>query len=126
MVVTIPWILVIKLIDSLTLLIINVIGIPKTIDNDLVEIDHTPGYGSAAKYVKDTVEEIVSDNLSYRNAKVNIIEIMGRSAGWLAASSALAHLSGLGPDLIYLPETTFYIDDFIKNVKNIFAKLFTI
>lgn len=99
-----------------------VIGIPKTIDNDLAEIDHTPGYGSAAKYVKDTVEEIVSDNLSYRNAKVNIIEIMGRSAGWLAASSALAHLSGLGPDLIYLPETTFYIDDFIKNVKNIYDK----
>lgn len=98
---------------------IRVIGIPKTIDNDLVETDHTPGFGSAAKYVASTVREIAMDASVYDNKKsVTIVEIMGRHAGWLTASSALARkFEHDNPVLIYLPETDFDQDAFIEKVR---------
>lgn len=98
---------------------IRFIGVPKTIDNDLVETDHTPGFGSAAKYVASTVREIIADASVYDNKKsVTIIEIMGRHAGWLTAASVLARkYKDDNPVLIYLPEVTFDQDDFIEKVK---------
>lgn len=98
---------------------IRVIGIPKTIDNDLVETDHTPGFGSAAKYVASTVREIAVDASVYDNKKsVTIVEIMGRHAGWLTAASALARkFEHDNPVLIYLPETVFDQDAFIEKVR---------
>lgn len=98
---------------------IRVIGIPKTIDNDLVETDHTPGFGSAAKYVASTVREIAIDASVYDNKKsVTIVEIMGRHAGWLTAASALARkFKHDNPVLIYLPETDFDQDAFIEKVR---------
>ena len=98
---------------------IRFIGIPKTIDNDLVETDHTPGYGSAAKYVASTVREIALDASVYDNKKsVTIVEIMGRHAGWLTAASVLARkFEGDNPVLIYLPEVAFDQDDFIAKVQ---------
>lgn len=98
---------------------IRVIGIPKTIDNDLVETDHTPGFGSAAKYVASTVREIAIDASVYNNKKsVTIVEIMGRHAGWLTAASALARkFEHDNPVLIYLPETDFDQDAFIEKVR---------
>lgn len=98
---------------------IRVIGIPKTIDNDLVETDHTPGFGSAAKYVASTVREIAIDASIYDNKKsVTIVEIMGRHAGWLTAASALARkFEHDNPVLIYLPETDFDQDAFIEKVR---------
>ena len=98
---------------------IRVIGIPKTIDNDLVETDHTPGFGSAAKYVASTVREIAIDASVYDNKKsVTIVEIMGRQAGWLTAASALARkFEHDNPVLIYLPETDFDQDAFIEKVR---------
>lgn len=96
---------------------IKVIGVPKTIDNDLCETDHTPGFGSAAKYVATTLQEIVCDSSVYNIKSVTIVEIMGRHAGWLAASSALLHAVGLkAPHLIYLPECKFSIDQFLNDV----------
>ncbi len=99
-----------------------IIGVPKTIDNDLPFTDHTPGFGSAAKYVANTLMEISYDMLAYPNGKVTIVEIMGRHAGWLTAASSLASLSGFGPDLIYLPESPFSIEKFKKEVKEIYDK----
>ncbi len=98
---------------------IRFIGVPKTIDNDLVETDHTPGFGSAAKYVATTVREIVADASVYDNKKsVTIVEIMGRHAGWLTAASVLARkFEGDNPVLIYLPEVAFDPDAFIEKVK---------
>lgn len=98
---------------------IRVIGVPKTIDNDLVETDHTPGFGSAAKYIASTVREISVDASVYDNKKsVTIVEIMGRHAGWLTGSSALARkFKGDNPVLIYLPETNFDQDAFIEKVR---------
>lgn len=98
---------------------IRVIGIPKTIDNDLVETDHTPGFGSAAKYVASTVREIAIDASVYDNKKsVTIVEIMGRHAGWLTAASVLARkFEHDNPVLIYLPETDFDQDAFIEKVR---------
>lgn len=98
---------------------IRVIGLPKTIDNDLVETDHTPGYGSAAKYVAETVREIAIDASVYDNKKsVTIVEIMGRHAGWLTAASVLARkFEGDNPVLIYLPEVAFDPDAFIEKIK---------
>ena len=98
---------------------IRFIGIPKTIDNDLVLTDHTPGFGSAAKYVASTVREIALDASVYDNkTSVTIVEIMGRHAGWLTAASALARkFEGDNPVLIYLPETSFDPDRFIESVK---------
>lgn len=98
---------------------IRFIGIPKTIDNDLMETDHTPGYGSAAKYVATTVREIATDANVYDNLKsVTIVEIMGRHAGWLTASSILARkFKGDNPVLIYLPESDFSTEDFVAKVE---------
>lgn len=98
---------------------IRVIGVPKTIDNDLVETDHTPGFGSAAKFVATTVREIAIDASVYDNKNsVTIVEIMGRHAGWLTAASALARkFEGDNPVLIYLPEVAFNQEDFLEKVK---------
>ena len=102
---------------------IRFIGIPKTIDNDLVETDHTPGYGSAAKYVADTVREIVLDSSVYQQKSVTIIELMGRHAGWLTAASALARkFKGDNPLLIYLPEASFDFQQFASDVEKALAK----
>jgi 6-phosphofructokinase 1 len=101
---------------------VRIIGIPKTIDNDLPFTDHTPGFGSAAKFIANTVMEVHYDMLAYPKGKVTIIEIMGRHAGWLTASSALANLSGFGPDLVYLPEVPFSIEKFKKDVLEVYGK----
>ncbi|MBP3706464.1 MAG: diphosphate--fructose-6-phosphate 1-phosphotransferase, partial [Clostridia bacterium] len=97
---------------------IKVLGIPKTIDNDLCETDHTPGFGSAAKYVATSIQEITRDSLVYNLPSVTIIEIMGRHAGWLTASSCLLHANGeTAPHLIYLPECEFSADKFLNDIK---------
>lgn len=101
------------------------IGCPKTIDNDLALTDHTPGYGSAAKYIGTSVKEIIRDGycLEYPKGLVTIVEIMGRNAGWLTGASALAKGEDCdGPDLIYLPELPFDIDKFLENIKELLAK----
>lgn len=95
------------------------IGCPKTIDNDLALTDHTPGFGSAAKYIATSTKEIIRDSLgfSYKKKNVTIIEIMGRNAGWLTGASALAKSEDCdGPDLIYLPEVVFDLDKFLDKV----------
>ena len=97
----------------------NVIGIPKTIDNDLTGTDHSPGYGSAARYVATTLMEIYHDATVYDTKQVTIVEIMGRNAGWLTAASQLAIETGQGPDLVYLPEQVFDYDKFFANVKSL-------
>ncbi|MBM6801156.1 6-phosphofructokinase [Mediterraneibacter glycyrrhizinilyticus] len=104
---------------------IRFMGIPKTIDNDLVRTDHTPGFGSAAKYVASTVREIAVDASVYDNKKsVTIVEIMGRHAGWLTAASVLARkFEGDNPVLIYLPETAFDPGKFISDVKEALEKV---
>lgn len=97
---------------------ITVIGIPKTIDNDLVGIDHTPGFGSAAKYIASSVLEIAHDTYIYDVESVTIVEIMGRNAGWLTASAALARNQySTAPHLIYLPEKPFSTGQFIADIK---------
>ena len=102
---------------------IKVIGIPKTIDNDLCVTDHTPGFGSAAKYVVTTMREIVRDSLVYSIPSVTIVEIMGWHAGWLTASSAiLHHLGESAPHLIYVPEAKFTVDKFIADVRQEMSK----
>lgn len=102
---------------------ICVIGEPKTIDNDLILTDHTPGYGSAARYVAETVREIAVDACVYEKKSVTIVEIMGRHAGWLTAASALARkYVGDNPLLIYLPEVNFEEEQFLKDVEASFEK----
>ena len=102
---------------------IRVIGEPKTIDNDLVHTDHTPGFGSAAKYVASTVREITTDANVYEKKSVTIIEIMGRDAGWLTAASVLARNEfSLAPHLIYLPEVAFDKEQFITDLKEMVKK----
>ncbi len=97
---------------------IKIIGIPKTIDNDLAVTDHCPGFGSCAKYISTVLSEVAIDSACYDIKNVTILEIMGRNAGWLTASSALARINGGGaPHLIYLPEVPFDIDKFIEDVK---------
>lgn len=97
---------------------IRFIGIPKTIDNDLIHTDHTPGYGSAAKYVAGTVREIVLDASVYQQKAVTIIELMGRHAGWLTAASVLARKHPEdNPVLIYLPESDFEMERFATDLK---------
>ncbi len=98
----------------------QIIGIPKTIDNDLPFTDHTPGFGSAAKFIANTMMEIGYDMLAYPNGKVTIVEIMGRHAGWLTGAAAIANLSGFGPDLIYLPEVPFSVENFKEDVKRVY------
>lgn len=97
---------------------IKIIGAPKTIDNDLADIDHTPGFGSAAKYIATTFAELERDILVYESKSVTIVEVMGRNAGWLTAASALSRLNGnIGPSLIYLCERIFDESKFIEDVK---------
>lgn len=97
---------------------IQVIGIPKTIDNDLMEIDHTPGFGSAAKYIATSILEMSHDTYIYYMQSVMIVEIMGRNAGWLTAASVLARNSyNEAPHLIYLPESNFSCKQFIEDIK---------
>ena len=96
----------------------RVMGVPKTIDNDLAATDHTPGYGSAAKYIASTVSEIIRDCAVYTVNAVTIVEIMGRDAGWLTAAAGLPKLLRRpAPDLIYLPEVPFSFDSFLEDVK---------
>jgi 6-phosphofructokinase 1 len=97
----------------------RVIGVPKTIDNDLVGTDHCPGYGSAAKMIATTCAELRQDTQVYQTPTVNILEIMGRHAGWLAASAALASVIGQGPDLVYLPERNFSMEQFLEDVAEV-------
>lgn len=97
---------------------IRIIGIPKTIDNDLCMIDHTPGFGSAAKYIASTMLEVAHDTFIYAVKSVTIVEIMGRDAGWLTASSALARNSyNTAPHLIYLPEVAFDKEQFLNDIR---------
>ncbi|MGE4485635.1 MAG: 6-phosphofructokinase [Oscillospiraceae bacterium] len=100
----------------------RVIGVPKTIDNDLFGTDHCPGFASAAKYIATSCAEVYKDARVYDTGMVTIIEIMGRHAGWLAASAALAGTVGCGPDLIYLPETDFDLEQFLKDVTTIYER----
>ena len=98
----------------------RVIGIPKTIDNDLCGTDHSPGFGSAAKYIATSVAEVFKDNNVYDTGSVAIIEAMGRHAGWLTGAAALAQLADAAPDLIYLPEIVFDMEKFIADVKSVY------
>ncbi len=101
------------------------IGCPKTIDNDLALTDHTPGYGSAAKYIGTSVKEIIRDGfcLEYEKGVVTIVEIMGRNSGWLTGAAALAKGEDCpGPDLIYLPELAFDPEKFSKKIKKLMEK----
>ena len=95
----------------------RVIGVPKTIDNDLYGIDHCPGFGSAAKYIATTTAELYRDAHVYDTGSILVLECMGRNAGWLTAASAIPALQGTAPDFIYLPEVPFDIDKFLSNVK---------
>jgi 6-phosphofructokinase 1 len=103
-----------------------VIGIPKTIDNDLITTDHTPGYGSVIKYIATTVKEIAADNAAMgQHDLVQIIEVMGRSAGWIAAGASLAKRRdepNAAPHLIYLPEVAFSAEKFIADVQHVLQK----
>ncbi len=100
----------------------KVIGVPKTVDNDLVKTLYCPGYGSASKYIATTIEELALDTSVYEVGRITVCEIMGRDTGWLTASCAVASLSGKGPDLIYLPENDFEIDAFLKDAETIYRK----
>ena len=99
---------------------IRVVGVPKTIDNDLPCMDHTPGYGSAAKFVATSVAEIIRDCTVYDLNSVLIVEIMGRDTGWLTAAAALPRLSGeTAPQLVYLPEVPFSAERFVQDVRRV-------
>ena len=100
----------------------RVMGVPKTIDNDLYGTDHCPGFASAAKYIATSCMEINKDARVYDNGMITIVEIMGRHAGWLAASAALAAEFGSGPDLIYLPECDFDLEKFFTDVERVYAE----
>jgi 6-phosphofructokinase 1 len=97
---------------------IKVMGVPKTVDNDLAITDHSLGFGSAAKYVVNTTKEIILDAVCYKKGKVYIIEVMGRNAGWLTAAVDLLPEEAR-PDLIYLPENKFDIEEFLKDVEEV-------
>ena len=100
----------------------KVIGIPKTIDNDLMYTDHTPGFGSALKYVVTSTLELIDDINSYEKGRVTVIEVMGRNAGWLTASTAYAQNKTGMPHLIYVPEKPFDMEEFLASVKEIYSK----
>lgn len=100
----------------------SVVGVPKTIDNDLDATDHCPGYGSAAKYIVTSCMELALDSRVYDKGSILVLEMMGRNAGWLTAASRVASEYGLGPDLIYVPERDFDIEKFVADVKDIYAK----
>ena len=101
------------------------LGVPKSIDNDLALTDHTPGFGSAAKYIAASTKEVIRDamGLSYKRKMITIMEIMGRNAGWLTGATALAKTEDCcGPDLIYLPEIPFDVDRFLKKCSDLLEK----
>lgn len=102
---------------------IKFMGVPKTIDNDLAVTDHTPGYGSAAKFIAATMKEIIRDGLVYDYPTVTIVEIMGRNAGWLTAAAALAKSDDCeGVDMLFLPEKPFDINSFMNSIKELSSK----
>jgi len=102
---------------------VRIIGVPKTIDNDLRHTDHTPGFGSAAKYIASSILEIAHDTFIYAVKSVTIVEIMGRDAGWLTAASALARNNySSAPHLIYLPEVAFDKEQFLADVRDELSK----
>lgn len=102
---------------------IRFMGVPKTIDNDLAATDHTPGYGSAAKYIGSITKEVIRDGLVYDQQNVTLIEIMGRNAGWLTGAAALAKCEDCeGPDMIFLPEIPFHIEEFLKKVADLHTR----
>ena len=97
---------------------VRFIGVPKTIDNDLCLTDHTPGYGSAAKYIGVVMKEIIRDATVYGTNYVTVVEIMGRNAGWLTAAASLAKSDDCeGVDMICLPEVPFNVEHFIEKVR---------
>ena len=99
---------------------IRFMGVPKTIDNDLAVTDHTPGFGSAAKYIASITKEVIRDGLVYDQEQVTLLEIMGRNAGWLTGAAALAAGEDCeGPDMLFLPEITFDVDGFMKKVTDL-------
>ena len=100
----------------------RVMGVPKTIDNDLWGTDHCPGFASAAKYIATSMMEIYHDVHVYDTGMIAVVEIMGRHAGWLAGASALASAYGAGPDLIYLPEVDFDMEQFVDDVKRVYEQ----
>ncbi len=100
----------------------RIMGIPKTIDNDLAGTDHCPGFASAAKYIATSCMEVYRDARVYDTGMITVIECMGRHAGWLTAAAALATAAGNGPDLIYLPEVDFDMDTFLADVERIYAE----
>lgn len=99
----------------------NVIFIPKTVDNDLSNIDHSPGFPSAARHVVITVSELAHDIRVYDTGLIMVLEVMGRNTGWIAASTLLCNKDGNGPDLIYTPESNFDPKKFIQDVKNVYS-----
>ena len=101
----------------------RVMGVPKTIDNDLFGTDHSPGFASAAKYLATATMEVQRDAVVYNTPQITILEVMGRNAGWLTAATHLAnYIDGSGPDLIYLPEVVFDLDKFVKDVDDALDK----
>lgn len=100
----------------------RVMGIPKTIDNDLFGTDHCPGFASAAKYIATSIAEVYQDSHVYDKGQVSIIEIMGRHAGWLAGAASLASVTGFAADLVYLPEVDFNMDEFLEDVQALWEK----
>lgn len=95
----------------------RIIGVPKTIDNDLAITDHCPGFGSAAKYIALSVSEVIKDVHAYDRNAIVVIEVMGRHAGWLAGAAALSKICCEGPAFIYLPEVTFDMDEFFHDLE---------
>ncbi|MBQ7338084.1 MAG: 6-phosphofructokinase [Clostridia bacterium] len=101
----------------------TLIGVPKTIDNDLMGTDHTPGFGSAAKFVATVTREIIFDCAVYTVPAVTIVEIMGRDAGWLTAAAAIGRVvDGIAPDYVYLPERDFSMEGFMDDLRAALAK----
>jgi 6-phosphofructokinase 1 len=100
----------------------RVMGVPKTIDNDLMGTDHCPGYGSAAKYISTAIMEVNLDAKVYDRGMVIVFEIMGRNAGWLTAAAALAGSKGYGADLVYLPEIPFSMERFLSDVGEVYNR----
>ena len=101
------------------------LGVPKTIDNDLALTDHTPGFGSAAKYIAASTKELIRDaiGLTYGKKMITVLEVMGRNAGWLTGATALAKTEECeGPDMIYLPEVAFDMDKFMAKVEALLTK----
>ncbi|MDR2530639.1 MAG: 6-phosphofructokinase [Oscillospiraceae bacterium] len=101
---------------------IRVMGIPKTIDNDLAGTDHCPGYGSAAKFIATSMMEVYKDCRVYDKRTITVVEVMGRNAGWLTAAASLASKFGEGPDLVYLPERAFVMSEFIDRALEIYER----